>query len=176
MPPLNISYKRMKVTIVYVSKYGATEQVVQRLAKHLNGWDTSLVPLMGRVEPQLTDADCVVLATPVYAGKPHKLMKEFCKDRGDELAQKPLALIACGMEPKEEKQQEELAAAYPEQLRKVAVAQGFFFGAFNFEKMNFFERFAIKRIAKTSQSITKIDEESIARFAARLQASVPTTH
>jgi menaquinone-dependent protoporphyrinogen oxidase len=68
------------------------------------------------------------------------------------------------MEPDREKQQQELENAYPLWLKQQAVAKHFLGGAFLFEKMNFFERAIIKRIAKTDKSVSRIDEDEIEKF------------
>jgi menaquinone-dependent protoporphyrinogen oxidase len=68
------------------------------------------------------------------------------------------------MEPDSAKQQQELASAYHQKLYEYAVSKCFAGGEFLFEKMNFFERAIIKRIAKTDKSVSQIKEEKIDRF------------
>jgi menaquinone-dependent protoporphyrinogen oxidase len=45
-----------------------------------------------------------------------------------------------------------------------AVSKCFVGGEFQFEKMNFFERAIIKRIAKTDKSVSQIDEDAISKI------------
>jgi menaquinone-dependent protoporphyrinogen oxidase len=54
-------------------------------------------------------------------------------------------------------------------LYEYAVSTCFAGGEFLFEKMNFFERAIIKRIAKTDKSVSQIKEEEIGRFAVKYQ-------
>jgi menaquinone-dependent protoporphyrinogen oxidase len=68
------------------------------------------------------------------------------------------------MELDETKQQQELANAYPQELVRHAVSTCFAGGEFQFDKMNFFERAIIKRIAKTDKSVSQIWEGEIDRF------------
>ncbi|MCI0471420.1 MAG: flavodoxin, partial [Candidatus Aminicenantes bacterium] len=55
--------------------------------------------------------------------------------------------------------------AYPEDLRKHAAVTGFFGGEFKFESMNFLQKAIIKKVANTSESVYKLDRESIRQFA-----------
>jgi menaquinone-dependent protoporphyrinogen oxidase len=73
------------------------------------------------------------------------------------------------MEQDSAKQQQELANAYPQTLYQHAVSTCFAGGEFQFEKMNFFERAIIKRIAKTDKSISQIRENEIDRFVTEYQ-------
>ncbi|GHT05608.1 hypothetical protein FACS189440_12190 [Bacteroidia bacterium] len=59
---------------------------------------------------------------------------------------------------------QELTNAYPQKLVQHAVSTCFAGGEFQFEKMNFFERAIIKRIAKTDKSVSQINEEAIGKF------------
>jgi menaquinone-dependent protoporphyrinogen oxidase len=91
-------------------------------------------------------------------------MQRFCKNNIETLKQKRLALFVCGMEPDSAKQQQELSNAYPQELHEHAVSTCFAGGEFLFEKMNFFERAVIKRIAKTNKSVSQIKEDEIDRL------------
>jgi menaquinone-dependent protoporphyrinogen oxidase len=68
------------------------------------------------------------------------------------------------MEPDETKQQQELANAYPQELVRHVVSICFAGGEFQFDKMNFFERAIIKRIAKADKSVSQIREGEIENF------------
>ena len=67
------------------------------------------------------------------------------KKRSDILKQKRLGLYLCCME-EGETAQKQFNEAYPVELRDHATALGLFGGAFNFEKMNAFERMIIKKV------------------------------
>ncbi|MDR1553275.1 MAG: flavodoxin domain-containing protein, partial [Prevotellaceae bacterium] len=106
----------------------------------------------------------IITGTSIYAGSSSKTIQRFCKENIEALKQKRLALFVCGMEPDSVKQQQELANACPQELYEHAVSKCFAGGEFLFEKMNFFERAIIKRIAKTDKSISQIREEEIDRL------------
>ncbi|GHS92588.1 flavodoxin [Bacteroidia bacterium] len=154
----------MKTAIIYTSKHGTTAKVAQIIAGRLTGSQVSIIDLKKVKCPDLNSFDGIILGTSIYAGTSSKTMQRFCKDNIAVLTQKRLALFVCGMEPDTSKRQHELTNAYPQELDQQAVSTCFAGGEFQFEKMNFFERAIIKRIAKTDKSISQIDEESINRF------------
>jgi len=53
-------------------------------------------------------------------------------------------------------------------LRAHASARGLFGGALDFDKLGFFERAVVKKVAGVSQSVFKVDREAIDAFAAAL--------
>ena len=65
--------------------------------------------------------------------------------------------------------QKQFDEAYPAELRDHATASGFFGGAFNFERMNFLEKAIVKKVAKVSESVSKIRDDNILQFASKIQ-------
>jgi len=160
----------MKTAIIFASKYGTTEKVAAMIAEKLkNCNEIEIFSLKKNPNPDISQFEMVILGTAIYAGSALKKMKKFCRANEQVLLQKKLGLFVCGMEPTKEKQHQELQDAYLEVLHKNAVATGFMGGAFLFEKMNFFERFIIKKIAKTTTSVHKINAEAIDEFVKNLQ-------
>jgi menaquinone-dependent protoporphyrinogen oxidase len=154
----------MKTAIIYVSKHGTTEKVARKIAEKSGSHEVSFFNLKTDKNPDITPFDEIILGTPVYAGTPSKRMQTFIKNHAYILTAKRVGLFVCGMEPNREKQQQELENAYPLSLKQQAVAKHFLGGEFLFEKMNFFERAIIKRIAKTDKSVSRIDEDGIGKF------------
>ena len=56
------------------------------------------------------------------------------------------------------------------------LSPGFLGDAFLFELMNFFERFIIKRIAKTTTSVERIEDEKIEGFVGKLTHIAAQNH
>jgi menaquinone-dependent protoporphyrinogen oxidase len=154
----------MRIAIIYTSKHGTTEKVAGLIAEKLVGSQVSVFNLKGDKSPDISSFDGIILGTSVYAGQSSKLMQAFVKNQADTLAIKRIGLFVCGMEPNQEKRQQELEHTYPLLLRQHAVVKYFLGGEFLFEKMNFFERSIIKRIAKTDKNVSQIDEEAIRKF------------
>ena len=154
----------MKTATIFTSRHGTTAKVAQTIAERLTGNPVSIIDLKKEKHPDIHSFDGVILGTSIYAGTPSKTMQQFCKENLETLKQKRLALFVCGMELDEPKQQQELANAYPQELYEYAISTCFAGGEFLFEKMNFFERAIIKRIAKTDKSVSSIREDEIVRF------------
>jgi len=159
----------MKIAIIYASKHGTTEKVTLSIAEKLRGNnEVELFSIKKNAHPEISDFGAVILGSSIYAGKASGKMKTFCAKNEQALLQKKIGLFVCGMEPSRTKRQKELADAYPEVLLKNAVATGFFGGEFKFEEMNFFERFIIKRISKTNESVSLIDNHAMEVFVEKM--------
>ena len=155
----------MKIAIIYASKHGTTEKVARSIAEKLSG---ELFSLRNNQNPDISGFETVILGSSVYAGQASGKMKEFCKANEPVLLHKKIGLFVCGMHPDKEQREKELKDAYSEALHEKAVASGFFGGEFLFEKMNFVERLIIKKIAKTTKSISQIDWEAINGFLEKI--------
>ena len=160
----------MKTAIIYTSKYGTTETVANLIAEKLREIsEVELFSLKKNHNPDISNFDTVILGTPIYAGQASQKMKTFCKANEVVLLQKKTSLFVCGMHHDKKEQQKELKDAYSETLHKNAVATGFLGGAFLFEKMNLFERMIIKKIAKTTTSVQRIDENAVDGFVGKFK-------
>jgi len=151
----------MKIAIIYATKHGTTEKVAELIYEKLQGNEISLINLAKTSTFDIKTFDYLILGTPIYAGNCIKAMKNFCKKNLVLLQTKPHSLFVCGMEPNTEKQQAELENAFPLELRQNTDNQCFAGGEFLFEKMNFFEKFIIKRIAKTDKNVSAIKYDNI---------------
>ena len=160
----------MRTAIIYTTKYGTTEKVAASIAEKLKGTNTvEMFSLNTNTYPNIQDFETVILGTPIYAGQAPNKIKAFCKANKSVLLQKMMGLFVCGMHPDKEQQHKELKDAYPEVLLKNATVAEFMGGAFLFERMNFFERLIIKKIAKTTTSIQQIDLNVVDEFVAKLK-------
>ena len=160
----------MKIAIIYASKHGTTEKVAAAIAEKLMDVnEVELFSLKKNPNLDISKFDMVILGSSIYAGQASQTIKAFCKLNESVLLQKKIGLFVCGMHPDKEQQEKELKDAYPEILQKNATAAGFLGGAFLFEDMNFFERFIIKKIAKTTSSVQRIDWEAVDWFIEKLK-------
>lgn len=158
----------MKTAILYLSKHGTTEKVARIIGDMLKEKDTELINLE-KAQPSLDQYDRIIIGGPVYAGTVNKKLTSYCIENETLLAQKQLGLFVCGMEPDPDKQQTELETAFPKSLQGKAKATGFMGGEFILEKMNFMERFIVKKIAHTKVSSSNIHEETINLFVEKLK-------
>lgn len=63
----------MQVVVAYPSKHGSTEGIAQAIANRLRGWDATARSVEDVTD--LSDAEAVVLGSPVYAGLRSKTKK-----------------------------------------------------------------------------------------------------
>jgi menaquinone-dependent protoporphyrinogen oxidase len=153
----------MKTAIIYATKHGCTEKCSQTLARELQV-NTELINLETSKEIDLMNYDTLILGGSIHAGTINKALKKFITKNLDQLIEKKVGLFICCME-EDEKAQEQFNNAFPEQIRTISKANGFFGGAFDFEKMNFIEKAIIKKIANIDKSLSKINDQNIKKFA-----------
>ena len=156
----------MSTLIVYASKYGFTKTCAEILAKKL-GENVDIYDLNSNL-PDLMKYDKVIVGGSIYAGKIRKPVMRFCTDNLNTLKGKKLGLFICGM-AKEDDAQKQLDSSFPQELLAVCAAKGFFGGECNYEKMNFMEKFIMKKITGSKQSQSKIAEDNITRFAGMMR-------
>jgi menaquinone-dependent protoporphyrinogen oxidase len=153
----------MKTLIVYATKHGATEKCAKLLAKKLDG-SVDLCNLKRDKTPNPESYDKVIIGGPVYIGKILTEVSGFCKRNLEILKSKKVGLYICGMR-EGEVAQEEINTSFPAELLRMAAAKECFGGEFILGKMNFMERFIVKKVAKTNKDISNILDENIKKFA-----------
>ena len=159
----------MKTAVIYDSKYGTTEKVAGSIAEKLMETnEVECFSLKKNPNPDISSFEMVILGTPIYAGQPSKKMKAFCKNNELVLLEKETGLFVCGMEPNRGKRENELEEAYPFALQEKAFAAAFLGGAFLFERMNFFERLIIRKIAKTNKTVQRILWDDVSNFVEKI--------
>ena len=160
----------MNIAIIYASKYGTTEKVAASIAEKLTGKnEVELFSLKNNPFPDISRFEMIILGSSIYAGQASKKIKAFCKINEPLLLQKRIGLFVCGMHIDKEEREKELKLAYSEALHEKSEASCFLGGEFLFEKMNFFERLIIKKIAKTTKTVHRIDWDAIVDFAEKLK-------
>jgi Flavodoxin len=150
--------KDAKVAVVFSTKHGTTEKVAQYIATLLGG-DVTLISLEDNKMPDLAAFDCIVIGGSIYAGKIRKKVASLCAQNLSVMQQKRVALFVCGMNDKE--YDAELRNAFPESLRSHAVWAGVVGGEFYIDRMNFVERFLIRKISGVTTFVSKLDFERI---------------
>ena len=158
----------MRTAIIYSSKHGTTEKVANMIAEKIStSNDVTLISLSSTSKPDLSPYEKVILGTSIYAGRPTIKMRKFCRRYKDILQSKTIGLFVCGMRPANK--EAELQGAYPEYLHNIAKAEDFMGGKLLFEKMPFFRRRIMKRMAKTDTSVSKLDNTVIDQFSINIK-------
>lgn len=158
----------MNTLIVYNSKYGAAEKCVQLMRKELIG-EVTEINVRDEKAPDPDDFDRVLIGSNIHAGSINKKIRSYCLRSTGSLIQRPVGLFVCCIAPKKHAQ-DYFGKNFPAVLVEHAKTTGVLGGALYFEKMNFFERFLLKKISGTTASFENIDEERIREFVQSFEA------
>lgn len=162
----------MRTLIVYATKYGSTEKCALKLSEKLVG-EVELHNLKEKRSIDIKQYDKVIIGGSVYVGKIRKEVSEFCKDNLNQLKEKKIGLFTCGMRDGDFSE-EQLNSSFPQELLTSAIVKEALGGEFLFDKMNFFERFIVKKVSKNdknseelkkNKNVSTISEKSINQLA-----------
>lgn len=168
-----------KILIVYASRYGQTEKVVERIADVLRNEQQVAIRTAGELTGSFSPAPyhAVIVAGSVHFGKHQRSLRDFVRQRGIFLATVPAAFVSvsgAGGAPTEEGQRE--ARGYVDRFlqetgwgpQKVAI----FGGAVPYTRYNIFVRWFMKRLAvkrgrdfDTSRDYEYTDWAAVEQFA-----------
>ncbi len=153
----------MNTAIVYVSKHGTTEKTVREIQQGLGEANTQLFNLKSSSQIDFSQFDQVIVGGSIHAGMIQNRVKDFCNKNTVTLMEKRLGLfISCFYEG--ETAQMQLDKAYPEILKKHTISCKVMGGEMLLEKMNFFEKLIVKKVAGITQTDSKIKHENIEAF------------
>ncbi|MBP2654673.1 MAG: flavodoxin [Firmicutes bacterium] len=152
----------MRILIVYATKYGFTKKCAEKLAEGLAG-QADICNIKSEVPPDLMHYDKLIIGGPIYAGKIRKEITRFCKKNLDTLKNKRIAFFICGMV--EDNVQAQINTSFPKELLSVAITKEHFGGEYKFDKMNFIERFIVKKVSGSSNNVSNIITENIDKLA-----------
>jgi len=158
----------MNILIAYTTRHGCAEKAAQLLKDRLAG-NTTLVNLKKNGKPDLEGFDTIIIGGSIHIGKVQSQVRKFIEKNSDTLLKKRIGLYLCCME--ENAAQRQFDDAFPEDLRQCAKATGIFGGEFNLERMNFLERKIVQKVAGVTESVFKINEAEIERFAETISKS-----
>ncbi len=153
----------MKSLIVYVSRYGTTAECARRLSELLPG-ESRLVDIRRERRPSFESYDSVVIGGPIYAGKISREISAFCDYNQKEIERRRVGLFICCLYDGE-KAQVELNEAFPAWLNAHASGRYAFGGAIKMSKLNFVDRFLIRKIAGSEKDINSVNPDRIAQLA-----------
>lgn len=152
----------MKTAIIYATSHGTTEKIAKQIREGLGPDNVSLYNLKATKAIDLSPFDTVIIGGSIHAGQMQGKVKSFVKKNMVDLLSKRIGLFLVGMnEPHMESQFDN---AFPELLRKHAVAQECVGGEFLFQKMRFYEKFIVKKVSGVDASLSRIHEEKIEKL------------
>ena len=150
----------MKTLIIYATKNGATKIIAERISHVIN--DSTLCDVKNSAGLSISDYDCIILGSPLTAGKINKEITSFINNHSDELLSKRTGLFLSGLQ--ETGHEECFKQNFSQELLDNSIDRAFLGGVFNPEKCNFLERKIIKVIAKFDSYTSTIDDDKIATF------------
>ncbi len=152
-----------KTLIVYTTNHGTTEKAAKMISDHLSG-SAQMINIKKEKIPDVNLYDQVIIGGSIYAGKTGRRLIRFCRENLDILIKKNIALFICCFE-QSPKREEQFAASFPVELRRVSLIDGFFGGEFIVNDMNFFEKLVVKKVASAKSSVSFFDKEAVGVFA-----------
>ncbi|WP_194777779.1 flavodoxin domain-containing protein [Pararhodonellum marinum] len=148
-----------QTAIIFATRKGGTRRIVQKLKDAIDTENVDLIDLKENTDPDLAPYQAVILGGPVYAGKLFPPVYDFAVAHEQSLMNKKLGLFLCGMnEPEFDAQMER---SFSENLRNRAVSRQILGGEFDFSKLNWIERFLIKRITGIKKTTQKYRQDCI---------------
>lgn len=158
----------MRTLIIYASQHGCAQKCAEQIQQGLEG-SLELVDVKKSERMNLAEFDTVIIGGSIHAGHIQKKVKKFCQTNLTKLKKKKVGLFICCME-EGEKAEQQFCEAFPEELIQHASAAGLFGGEFNIEKMNFFQKAIVKKVAGVEESVSKISEERVGQFIQQMNA------
>lgn len=158
----------MKTAIVYASNHGATESVAHRLAQALEVNPSDVINLRKSHHIDPDQYDRIIIGGSIHAGHIQCRVKDFCKTYTADLLRKQLGLFVCCMHTGAQAQQQ-FDDNFPELLRLHSTSNKIMGGAFNFEKMNWFEKMIVRKVAGVNQTSSSLDEQQVADMVVELR-------
>ncbi len=140
----------MKTLVLYNTRKGATEKCAQHIYSNLNNGD---VFNMDEFNGDLSNYSKIYIGSPVYIGSLDKKVKTFIENNKQVLLTKELVLFICSMN--ESEFDDMLNRNLSEEIKKHASIHCVG-GAYYFDKLNWLQKFVIKKMAgitETKESI-----------------------
>jgi menaquinone-dependent protoporphyrinogen oxidase len=160
----------MKTAIIYTSTHGTTEKVARMIQSAMGEENVELFNLKTGDAIDLHEYEKVIIGGSVHAGNIQKRIKDFCRNNMVGLLQKHLGLFLCCMYDGDIAVTQ-FNTAFPELLRSHSSSNKLVGGEFLMDKMNFFEKFLIKKISGVTESVSKIDEAKVQELVDAMKKS-----
>lgn len=152
----------MSTAVIYSSSYGTVRKCVDILKNELKD-KTAVFSLKENRNPDISEFEKVIIGGSIRAGAIQKELKTFVECNREALATKKIGLFICCIDEKEINQY--FKNAFPDEILNLAVKKSWFGGEVIYSSYNFFIKFLMKRITKSSTDIHNIQKKNIAEFA-----------
>ncbi len=136
----------MKTLILYKSKKGMTKKLAELVNQEVKSAD---LYNLNDFKADLNNYERVIIGSPVYIGKIDKQMKKFIDNNFSSLNNKSTRIFLCGMNY--DNTQDVIDLNFSDEQAK-AFRIDYIGGAYNFEKLNFLQKFIIKKVSGETKS------------------------
>ena len=158
----------MNTVIIYSTRKGSTEKIVQKMKSICPG-PVDLVDPRSSKECDPAQYDCIIIGGPVHVSNPDKKIRDFCIQYQEILTGKKLGLFITALA--EDKIDESFQKYFGQKLIDSAVCKDWFGGEVDLKKYNFLVRKMLKSIMKTDGSIFNLKMERVEPFMRKLLKS-----
>lgn len=155
----------MKTLVLYASKTGVTEDCAKYISKHLE--NTVIQNVKKDKKNDLRFYERVIIGTPVYIGNPMKAISSYVVAHKDELMKKELYLFTCGAEGSKDPRLF-LENSFSTDICDVAKEIHYFGTELRYDKMGFFGKLIMKKIATENNLDPKIKYDAIDQMIEKL--------
>ena len=149
-----------------MSHHGTTRKIVKQMAHYLGEENTTVIDLKKGDVPDLDSYDSILIGGSIHVGQIQKKIRMFCVAYEDVLLLKRIGLFMCSLDTADQNQ--EYNSAFPERLRKHALAHGFFGGELLLDKMSLFEKYFVQTIYGINKNVYELDDEAIELFGQKM--------
>lgn len=156
----------MRTLVVYATKHGTAKKCAEILKEKASG-TVDIADAKDR--PDISGYDKVILGASVYIGKIRKHMVSFCRRNREVLLEKRIGLYICSGDHSEKGL--EYLKMFGDDLYAHATASELFGHQFNWESMNFLERFIMSKTSGEKGSSSHLVMENIDRFMEKMGLS-----
>ncbi|MEH7111250.1 flavodoxin domain-containing protein [Neobacillus niacini] len=160
----------MKTLIVYCSSHGTTEKAVQLLSEWMEGEVLAVDLKRDKLDFDVRTFDIVIIGGSIHAGSIQSKIKHFIGKHYEDLLTKKLGLFLCCWHDGETAI-DQFDTAFPEELRRVSIANGIFGGEFLVSKMNFIERQIVKKVSGVTVDTSNLDKTAIMSFVMKINST-----
>lgn len=161
--------QKMKIAIVYWSKNGTTEKAANIIGDKLSDNEVDLFDLQIDPDPDVSGYDMVIIGGPIYFGMMQNPVKMFCKHNEKLLLEKEIGLFICSISREQDEAQFE--NAFSVKIRNHSRANACLGGELIFEKLNFFEKLMVWKVAESHLEF-HIDQLETDTFVEKLYAVI----
>lgn len=158
-----------KTLFVYATRHGFTQSCVDWMMQHCSGdcQSLNLTKSPSISANELESYENILVGGSIHVGDVQKQVKQFIGEHQNLLSKRKVGLFLSCMD-EGEVAQADFEKAFPQWIRSHATAVAFTGAAFYFDRMNLLERWIIKRIQHSSDTVEHHKYDEMKAFLRKL--------